>query len=114
MRECQGTIQKKMPDNMQRSEATESKRKQGCANKSMGKQGKPRESIRELPSPPAIITRVKTQQRPAKASKGEKRLGRSGKARKSKKKMPGRTNKAQQSPETTLKRPWSVQQPITE
>jgi hypothetical protein len=99
-----------MPDNMQRIEATESKRKQACANKSMGKKGKPRESTRALRSPPAIITRVKTQQKPAKARKGWERPG---KARKSKK-IPGKTNKAQQSPETKLKRPWSVQRAKTE
>ena len=123
-----------MPDNMQRSEATESKRKQGYASESMGKQWRPRESTRELRSlallarfarPPTITTRKncqktgqnyqKNSKAPAKASKGLQSPGkarkdweRPGKARKSKK-MPGRTNKAQQSPETTLKRPWSVQ-----
>ena len=50
MRECQGTTQKKMPDNAQRSEARESKTKQGHASKSMGKQGKARDSTRELRS----------------------------------------------------------------
>ena len=41
---------KKIPNNMQRSKATESKRKQGYASESMRKQGKPRESARELRS----------------------------------------------------------------
>ena len=43
MRESQRT-KKKVPDNTQRSEARESKGKQGYARESMGKQGKARES----------------------------------------------------------------------
>ena len=44
VRECRGTIEKKTPENMKRSEARESKGKRGHARKSMGKQGKARES----------------------------------------------------------------------
>ena len=47
----------------------------------------------------------KAQQRPAKPRKSEKRLG---KAKKDQKKQE-KARKAQQSPETMLKRPWSVQ-----
>ena len=108
---------------MQRSEATESKRKQGYASESMGKHWKPRESTRELRSlallarfarPPTITIckncqktgqnyqkSIKKKQSPAKASKGLQSPGkarkdweRPGKARKSKQK----TRKGQQSP----------------
>ena len=114
---------KKMPDNMQRSEATESKRKQGYASESMVKQWKPRESTRELRSlallarfarPPIITTcqncqktgqnyqkSIQKQQSPAKASKGlpkpkksEKRLGKTKKDQEEQEKA----RKGQQSP----------------
>ena len=102
---------------MQRSKATTSKRKQGYASESTGKQGKPRESTRELRSlallarfarPPAIITRVKTQQRPAKARKAqETRKGweRLGKARKDQQSPAKSRNNA----EKALERPTGSQ-----